>query len=131
MRAIDRFLIYLEDRGISVNKAKDMLQVSNGVIQKSKEECRDLSGSVLNKIYKVFPDLNKSWLLFGDGDMLLKDDDDNKNVRPKTNDGGKDFVPELLKEMQIRDGQIDKLIDMQDKLINQHQDLIDIIKGSK
>lgn len=70
MRKIDRFDKYMAYSGLNDNKVTTQLGLSVGVIGKSRQEGRDLSGKVLEKILNYYNDLNGMWLLTGEGEML-------------------------------------------------------------
>lgn len=70
MRKIDRFDKYMAYNGLNDNKVTTQLGLSVGVIGKSRQEGRDLSGKVLEKILNYYNDLNGMWLLTGEGEML-------------------------------------------------------------
>lgn len=70
MRRIDRLDKYLNFKGISDYRATLDAGLSKGVIGKSRENNRDLSNKVVEKLVEVYSDLNKVWLLTGEGEML-------------------------------------------------------------
>lgn len=69
-RAIDRFDIYMEFRGLNDNQVTKDASLSVGTIGKSRKEGRDLSKRALNILLETYPDLNRVWLLTGEGCML-------------------------------------------------------------
>lgn len=70
MRRIDRFDKYLEFKGITDYRATIDAGLSKGTIGKSREKGRDLSNKSVEKLVEVYSDLNKVWLLTGEGEML-------------------------------------------------------------
>ena len=70
MRAIDRFDLYMRYKHLNDNSVTKELNLSNGVIGKSRGEGRDLSKRVLEVIEKYYLDLNIDWLKTGEGEML-------------------------------------------------------------
>lgn len=72
MRKIDRFDKYMIFSGLNDNKVTVQLGLSVGVIGKSRQEGRDLSANVIEKILNYYNDLNGVWLLTGEGEMLNK-----------------------------------------------------------
>ena len=63
----ERLMMFIEYRGLSVSKFEKMCNLSNGYISK----LRHAPGGVrLEEIFRVFPELNREWLLFGEGKML-------------------------------------------------------------
>ena len=69
-RKIDRFDKYMKVKGLNDNKVTVQLSLSVGLIGKSRGKGRDLSDSVVEKILNYYADLNKNWLLIGEGNML-------------------------------------------------------------
>lgn len=72
MRRIDRFDEYMAYTHLNDNKVTQQLGLSVGTIGKSRKEGRDLSDRVIEQILNFYTDLNKVWLLTGEGDMLAK-----------------------------------------------------------
>lgn len=73
MRKIDRFDIYMKARELNDNKVTVQLGLSIGTLGKSRKEGRDLSDRVIEQILNFYTDLNKVWLLTGEGEMLKGD----------------------------------------------------------
>lgn len=69
-RIIDRLDIYLSHRGINDNKATEILGLSVGTISKSRKEGLDFSKTNAEKALNIFQDLDRVWLLTGEGSML-------------------------------------------------------------
>ena len=67
MNPKERLKEYLKNKGISVHSAEKQLGMSKGYIGNWKGNVRE---SLLMKIVQTFPDLNKAWLLTGEGEML-------------------------------------------------------------
>lgn len=70
MRRIDRLDKYLSFKGITEYRATIDAALSKGTIGKSRAVGRDLSNKVVEKLVEVYSDLNKVWLLTGEGEML-------------------------------------------------------------
>lgn len=70
MRKIDRFDNYMRYSGLNDNKVTIQLGLSVGTLGKSRKEGRDLSDRVIEQILNFYPNLNKVWLLTGEGEML-------------------------------------------------------------
>lgn len=69
-RAIDRFAKYMEIKGLNDNKVTIDANLSVGTLGKSRKENRNLSAKSIEKILNYYQDLNKVWLLTGEGSML-------------------------------------------------------------
>lgn len=121
-RIIDRLDEYMTYKHLNDNKVTVQLGLSNGVIGKSRKEGRDLSDRVIEQILNCYTDLNRTWLLTGDGDMIVSGKNaqvignnsgttingDGAVVNPK--EGG-----EMYRRMQ---DQIDELLHQNGKLLN-------------
>lgn len=70
MRVIDRFDEYMKYAHLNDNKVTNQLSISVGTIGKSRKEGRDLSSKVIQLILNFYQDINKVWLLTGEGQML-------------------------------------------------------------
>lgn len=69
-RKIDRFDKFMTFKGLNDNQVTHLLGLSIGTLGKSRKENRDLSDNNVNKVLDHFKDLNKIWLLTGEGSML-------------------------------------------------------------
>lgn len=65
--AKDRILIFLEYLGIGQNAFEKKCGISNGYISNSRGS---FGSKIVAKISATYPDLNTSWLLTGEGEML-------------------------------------------------------------
>ena len=70
MRRIDRFDEYMKRTQLNDNKVTVDLGLSVGTIGKSRKPGRDLSDKVIEKILNFYTDLNRVWLLSGEGPMF-------------------------------------------------------------
>ena len=68
----DRLLIYITYLGIGQSKFEKLCGLSNGYINNSKG---NFGSAKIEDILKACDDLNRSWLLTGEGDMLKSKDD--------------------------------------------------------
>ena len=71
-----RLVLYLKHRGVGQNKFERLAGLSNGYISNLKSSP---SPEKLTMIFKVSDDLNRDWLLYGEGDML-KDKNDTAEI---------------------------------------------------
>lgn len=60
----------MKNSGLNDNKVTLQLGLTVGLIGKSRKEGRDLSDKVIEKILNFYTDLNRVWLLTGEGEML-------------------------------------------------------------
>lgn len=75
-KLIDRFALYLKNKGIALSKADVALGVGNGYIGKQLKSGGSVNSDIIEKILNIYSDINPLWLVTGIGDMM---DDMNKN----------------------------------------------------
>lgn len=71
MRKVERFLQYLDSKGITENRATVECGLSQGLIHQAKSGKSDIGYKSIEKILKTYQDINREWLLYGQGEMLL------------------------------------------------------------
>lgn len=69
-KKIERFDKYMKAKGLNDNKVTNNLGLSIGTLGKSRKENRDLSEKNIEKILNFYTDLNRTWLLTGEGSMF-------------------------------------------------------------
>jgi len=74
MKAIDRLYEYLDYKSIKPTNFEKELGLSNGYLSIQKKRNADIGESVLKKITDYCRDLNPTWLLTGNEEMLLPDE---------------------------------------------------------
>lgn len=84
MSVKDRLLDFVAYTGLSRRKFQERINVSNSYIQNISE---GIGADVMNRISIQFPDLNTSWLLTGEGEMIKYSCDGvsqkSSNTRPR------------------------------------------------
>ncbi len=63
----DRVLKFIAHKGLAAQKFERLVGLSNGAVNKMGDNTRK---STLDKISNTFPELNRVWLLTGEGEML-------------------------------------------------------------
>jgi hypothetical protein len=71
MRIIDRLDKYIEIKGINDNQITVNCGLSVGLLGKARLGKSDLGKKTIEKILNFYQDINKTWLLTGEGEMLL------------------------------------------------------------
>ena len=79
-RRIDRLLEYLSRKGISENKATVECGLAKGLIYQAKTGRADIGNKAVEKILATYSDLNRVWLLTGEGSMLNESETENPVV---------------------------------------------------
>ena len=80
-RPIDRLNTYLAVKNINPYTAEKKLDISNGYIRNQLIRKGQMGTELLLKITNTFIDLNLYWLVSGKGEMLLKFNLENDDVR--------------------------------------------------
>lgn len=63
----DRVIIFIQSQGITVREFERKSDLSNGAVSKMGNNTRS---SIIENILKAYPDINRDWLLKGNGEML-------------------------------------------------------------
>lgn len=63
----ERTFIFIKHKGITVKKFEELCGLSNGYVSSMRKGYGD---DKLNNVLKVFPELNRDWLIYGEGEML-------------------------------------------------------------
>lgn len=84
--AIERFVrfhkhLQLTEMYPGRNAIEDKLEVSKGYITKAMTKKSAMGSDLLERIMLLFPQLNIVWLLTGEGDMILEEDDSKYQVK--------------------------------------------------
>lgn len=95
MRKIDRFLQYLDYKGITENKATVDCELSKGLIGQAKSGKSDLGNKAIEKVLSFYQDLSRVWLLTGEGSMLINAENQPEN-RVEEKPEEKDSVERML-----------------------------------
>lgn len=131
-RVIDRFDAYMTSMGLNDNKVTVQLNLTNGLIGKSRKPGRDLSRSVVEKILAYYTDLNPVWLRTGEGEMLTTSSRDSKpelvaEYKPQLSN-----VEILLREMLAEErARVDALQERINELIEENARLKTLIEGER
>lgn len=117
-RKIDRFLQYLEYKGITENKATVDCGLSKGLINQAKNGKSDLGNKAVEKVLIFYQDLNKVWLLTGEGEMLNSDQpEDSMAEQPEPDTSLVEYLKRKVAELE---GKVEKLTDEKADLLQQN-----------
>lgn len=77
----ERLVAFIKEKGLSQSRFEKMTGLSNGFVNNIS---KGIGADKLQKILGVYPDLNTTWLLTGEGEMLKKCSTPvHKNTRPR------------------------------------------------
>jgi len=71
MKIIDRIILFIRHKRLSMRAFDMSIGVGNGYTSKQSKSNASVGSDVLERIIDVYPDLNPLWLITGKGDMIL------------------------------------------------------------
>ena len=80
----ERTYAFIEHKGITVKHFEELCNLSNGYISSMR---KGFGSDKLNNVLKSFPELNRDWLLYGEGDMITENSPQINNSGEFTNTG--------------------------------------------
>lgn len=69
-KSIHRLIEFITSKGVSLNKLSIDLGLSNSYFSKMVRNSGSIGSDIIEKIIRIYPDLNAEWLLTGYGDMI-------------------------------------------------------------
>lgn len=107
-----RLLEFINYLGISVSEFERKCQLSNGSVSKMGDNTRT---STIDKISKIFPELNTVWLRLGEGEMLRgvsqeAHGNNNTQIANSSNIGNSEVAEKALHELSEMRKLLDKAI---------------------
>lgn len=110
----DRLKLFIASKGLTNQRFESEVGLSNGYVANMR---KGVGNDALERISNKFPELNKSWLLTGEGNML-KEQSVSTNYE-NTNQQQNDMtIQELLEAIKRRDQQMDEMLSQQGRLIS-------------
>lgn len=111
-------LVHLIDagdkEGLNDNRVTVQLGLSVGSIGKSRKEGRDLSKKAVAKILAYYNDLDETWLLTGNGEMLCEPrvkEEEQKPIQEDKKSSTRSTIEKLVDGICSTEAIIDKLVD--------------------
>lgn len=108
----DRVYLFCEYKKISIKQFESLCGMSNGYVAAMR---KGFGMEKLNNVLKQFPEINREWLLFGEGEMLKSQTTTHSilgnnisNVQNGDNINSNAAVSELVNQLRVKDTQISK-----------------------
>ena len=111
---IDRIYKIIDYKSVSVSEFSKKISVSNGYLAKQKANNANIGSHIIEKIVREFSEINPTWLLTGDGEMILNI---SKETDVKSKDQDEDNYDKFYKNL-VR---VQRFVDIFDK--NRHSEL--------
>lgn len=73
MTIVERLYEYMSVKGLTAYEVEKTCGISNGYLARQKQGSGNIGSEILVKILNKYPDINFWWLLFGKGNMLAGD----------------------------------------------------------
>ena len=110
----DRLKLFIASKGLTNQRFESEAGLSNGYVANMR---KGVGNDALERISNKFPELNKSWLLTGEGNMLKNQSvsTNSENTNQQQNDM---TIQELLEAIKRRDQQMDEMLSQQGRLIS-------------
>jgi transcriptional regulator with XRE-family HTH domain len=96
MNIFSRIIEYIDFKGISKNEFSVKIGLSNSYMTKMAKSKGNVGSHVIEKIVRVYPDLNLYWLITGEGSMLKQD-----NTQPAA--ANSDLPPGPCRQCELRE----------------------------
>lgn len=112
---IDRFIKYMDFKGLNDNQVTVDCHLSVGLIGKARKGKSDLGRNSIEKILKAYPDLSRVWLLNGEGPMLK---DTSTSTAPADSESVSidrqawEVIRSQAASLERKDKQVDELLEM-------------------
>lgn len=112
---LDKYMIY---RNLNDNQITVQLNLSVGLLGKSRKEGRDLGKTTIEKILNFYTELNRVWLLTGQGEML------NSNYHPIPKSNSVLMDPHFeCRSIESLSKALDRLTEMYEKIVMENENL--------
>lgn len=108
----DRIVEFVKYKGMTMKSFEISCGLSNGYINSMR---KGFGRDKLNNVLSVFPELNREWLLYGEGEMLIsgvvQNNKNGSNIHGHTvNCQADNSTEKLIDMLKKKDEQIDRLL---------------------
>ena len=94
-KTIHRIMLLIKHLGISARQFDISIGTANGYILRMQKNNASVGSDVIERIVKLYPQVNLVWLITGKGEMLIEDD---LNKTPPTDHAIEAYINERLKQ---------------------------------
>ena len=126
-----RTYLFVNHKGLTMKKFEELCGLSSGYVSSMR---KGFGRGKLNNVLTVFPDLNREWLLYGEGEMLVSEtpteekNEEIPNVAPAV--AGCVDCRILQVRLEEKQATIDSLRDQLDKAQDANRQLMDLLKST-
>ena len=110
MTTKERTLRFITHKGLSIKKFEEMCGLSNGYLNSMKS---GYGNGKLLQVLRTFPELNRDWLVYGDGEMLIQEVETSSVLpRPaedRTQSAEEILIAELRSQIEMLQTKVDNL----------------------
>lgn len=109
----ERTLEFIKYKGIKMKVFEQACGLSSGYVTSMR---KGFGSDKLNNVLNAYPELNRNWLLYGEGSML----NDNKTINTieKQSETTEEIVAKFISLLEKKDEQMDRLIGIIEKSTN-------------
>ncbi|MBR3648281.1 MAG: helix-turn-helix transcriptional regulator [Paludibacteraceae bacterium] len=93
MQIIDRLFVFFREKNLSNYKVEQSCGLSNGYLRNLRKAP---SAEIIERILSVYPELNREWVMTGQGEMIRSSESGNVSHKPK-----KESVPSQPKQKDV------------------------------
>jgi len=113
---LQRLKEYIDFKGIKISGFEKSIGMSNASLVKPMRSGGSIGADKLEIIFKVYPDLNPTWLLTGEGEML------NKEKKNYPESGGVSILEEPTAIYEKKVATLEKTVDELNRIIREKED---------
>lgn len=126
-----RTYLFVNHKGLTMKKFEELCGLSSGYVSSMR---KGFGRGKLNNVLTVFPDLNREWLLYGEGEMLVSETPTEEKIEeiPNVAPAVAGCVDCRILQVRLEEKQatIDSLRDQLDKAQDANRQLMDLLKST-
>ena len=128
MTTKERTLRFITHKGLSVKKFEEMCGLSNGYLNSMKS---GYGNNKLSQVLRAFPELNRDWLVYGEGEMVKDKVEEPKNntLEPqKLNDSLQSQNEVLIAELRAQVEKLESKVDQLNQELGEKNALLKMMR---